>query len=123
MMRVVLAVAVMLTALDAAAGQQAPRPLRDLLPGRPGGGSGVITGRVTAVDSGVPLRQAIVSASGIMGAPRETVTVGAPGSASQIPPWVAWSAGARMRLMAQTRTADGASGFIPFGIWRKGRPV
>ena len=74
MMRVVLAVAVMLTALDAAAGQQAPRPLRDLLPGRPGGGSGVITGRVTAVDSGVPLRQAIVSASGIMGAPRETVT-------------------------------------------------
>jgi hypothetical protein len=74
MMRVVLTVAVMLTALDATAGQQAPRPPRDLLPGRPVTGSGVITGRVTAVDTGVPLRQAIVSASGVIGAPRETVT-------------------------------------------------
>ena len=85
MMRAVLAVAVILTALDAAAGQQASPPLqlpnptrdqiiRDVRPGRPATGSGVITGRVTAVDTGVPLRQAIVAASGIMGTPRETVT-------------------------------------------------
>jgi len=74
MMRAVLTIAVMLTALDAAAGQPAPRPLRDLIPGRPATGSGVITGRVTALDSGVPLRQAIVSASGTMGPPREAVT-------------------------------------------------
>jgi hypothetical protein len=76
MMRTVLAVAAMLTALDAAAGQQAPRPLRDLVPGRPAAGSGVIMGRVTAVDTGAPLRQAIVSASGLTGvmSPREALT-------------------------------------------------
>ena len=84
MMRAVLAVAVILTAFDSAAGQQAPPPLqlpnptreealRDFRPGRVIG-SGVITGKVTSVDTGVPLRQAIVSAAGVMGAPRETVT-------------------------------------------------
>ena len=71
MTRVLLVVVLSLAAFDAAAGQIA-RP-RDF-PGRQSTGSGVITGRVTASDTGVPLRQALVSASGAMGIPREVVT-------------------------------------------------
>jgi hypothetical protein len=73
MTRAFLAVAVILAAGAAttAAGQARPR---DVLPGRPSTGSGVIAGRVTASDTGVPLRQAIVSAAGGMGIPREVTT-------------------------------------------------
>jgi hypothetical protein len=74
MMRAVLAVAVILAAFDAVAGQQAGRPPRDLLPGRPLTGTGVITGRVTAAETGVPLRQARVAAAGVVGTPREVIT-------------------------------------------------
>lgn len=73
MIRAFLAVAVILAAGAATAGQQPARP-RDLLSGRPTTGSGIITGRVTASDTGVPLRQAIVAAAGVMGMPREATT-------------------------------------------------
>ena len=71
MTRVLLVVVLGLAAFDAAAGQIA-RP-RDF-PGRQIAGTGVITGRVTAADTGVPLRQAVVSAAGAMGIPREVVS-------------------------------------------------
>jgi hypothetical protein len=73
-MRVLLPVAIILAAGAATAGQQPARP-RDIFPGRPSTGSGIITGRVTASDTGVPLRQAIVAAAGVMGGvPREVTT-------------------------------------------------
>jgi protocatechuate 3,4-dioxygenase beta subunit len=71
MTKVLLAVAVILAATSAAAQQARPR---DFLTGRPSTGTGVITGRVTTSDTGVPLRQAIVAASSAMGMPRETTT-------------------------------------------------
>lgn len=74
MMRAVLTLAVILAAIDASAGQQSGRPTRELLPGRPLTGTAVITGRVIATDTNLPLRQATVSAVGVMGMPRETIT-------------------------------------------------
>ena len=72
MTRASLVLAVLLAAVDAAA--QA-RPARDVLPGRlPASGTATITGRVTAADTGIPLRQALVSANTTMGFPRETMT-------------------------------------------------
>ena len=71
MTKLLLAMAVILAASSAAAQQARPR---DFATGRPSNGTGVITGRVTASDTGVPLRQAIVAASGAMGIPRETTT-------------------------------------------------
>ena len=74
MTRGVLAVAVLLAALDAGAGQQA-RPPRDARASSQAAQQGTIIGRVTAVESGVPLRNAIVSAANnSMGPPREVVT-------------------------------------------------
>ena len=65
-------VAIVLAAIDAS-GQTPARPPRDV-PNRRVGGPGVITGRVTAADTGVPLRQAVVAASSPRGFPREVVT-------------------------------------------------
>ena len=74
MTKALLAAAMILAAVTAAtAGQPGARP-RDLMPGRPSTGSGIITGRVTASDTGVPLRQALVAATGVMGMPREATT-------------------------------------------------
>ena len=66
------ALAVVLAALDTAAGQQArpPRDTRTNQAVQPA----AITGRVTAAESGVPLRNAIVSAVSGMGFPREVPT-------------------------------------------------
>ena len=69
------AIALLLT-VDAVA-QQPARPPRDLLsPGasRPSVAPAVITGRVTAADSRLPLRQAIVSATSQGAPPREAIT-------------------------------------------------
>ena len=62
MTRMPLALAVILALAASSAAAQQPRP-RDFVIGRPSAGSGIITGRVTASDTGVPLRQAIVAAS------------------------------------------------------------
>ena len=72
MTRGLAALAVLLTALDAVAGQQARSP-RDTRATNQAAGS-AITGRVTAAESGVPLRNAIVAAVATMGFPREVVT-------------------------------------------------
>lgn len=73
MRRGLAAVAVLFTALDAAAGQQARTP-RDPRTTSRAAVPTAITGRVTAAESGVPLRNAIVSAVNTMGFPREVVT-------------------------------------------------
>lgn len=65
-------VAIVLAAIDAAS-QTPVRPQRDV-PSRRIGGPGAIVGRVTAAGTGIPLRQAIVSASSARGLPREVVT-------------------------------------------------
>ncbi len=64
--------AILLAAIDAAS-QTPARPQRDA-PNRRVGGPGAIVGRITAADTGVPLRQAIVSALSERGLPREVVT-------------------------------------------------
>lgn len=64
--------AIVLAAIDAS-GQAPARPQRDV-PNRRVGGPGAIIGRVTAADTGVPLRQAVVAASSARGLPREVVT-------------------------------------------------
>ena len=69
---VAAAVALVVSTLDAA-GQPPVRPQRDSVT-RQIGGPAVITGRVIAADSGVPLRRAIVAASSPRGFPREVVT-------------------------------------------------
>jgi hypothetical protein len=73
MKRALAALAVLLVALDVAAGQQ-PRPVRDPRTTGQAVVPAAITGRVTAAESGVPLRNAIVSAVGGRGVPREAVT-------------------------------------------------
>src|SRR5687768_18604994 len=73
MRRELAAFAVVLAALDAAAAQQ-PRPPRDPRTAGQPAQPAAITGRVTAAESGVPLRNAIVSAVSGMGFPREVVT-------------------------------------------------
>jgi hypothetical protein len=69
-----IALAVLASAVEVAAAQQPVRPPRDLQPNRQTSGVAVIAGRVTAADSGIPLRQAIVSATSQRGFPREVVT-------------------------------------------------
>ena len=64
---------VVLLAASDAASQTPARPQRDA-PNRRVGGPGTIVGRVTAADTGVPLRKAVVSASSVRGLPREVVT-------------------------------------------------
>lgn len=65
---------VLLAALDAAAGQQ-PRPPRDPRTAPQPAQQAVILGRITAAESGAPLRNAIVSVgNNSMGLPREVVT-------------------------------------------------
>jgi hypothetical protein len=73
MRRGLIAAAVVLAALDVAAAQQA-RPPRDPRSTGQAVPPAAITGRVTAAESGVPLRNAIVSAVSGMGLPREVVT-------------------------------------------------
>jgi hypothetical protein len=74
MKRGLVVLAVLLAALDAAAGQQA-RPPRDPRTSAQPAQPAVIIGRVSAAESGVPLRNAIVSAvHSSMGIPREIVT-------------------------------------------------
>ena len=74
MTRGLLALAVLLASLDAATGQQ-PRAARDTRTPPQPAQPAVIIGRVTAAESGVPLRNAIVSAvNNSMGLPREVVT-------------------------------------------------
>ena len=73
MRRALAALAVVLAALDTAAGQQA-RPPRDARTTSQAVQPAAITGRVTAAESGVPLRNAIVSAVSGMGFPREVTT-------------------------------------------------
>ena len=73
MRRELAALAVVLAALDAAAGQQAAPP-RDPRTAGQAAQPAAITGRVTAAETGVPLRNAIVSAVSGMGFPREVVT-------------------------------------------------
>jgi protocatechuate 3,4-dioxygenase beta subunit len=72
MRRELAALAVVLAFFDAAAAQQ-PRPRDPRTAGQPAQPA-AITGRVTAAESGVPLRNAIVSATSGMGFPREVVT-------------------------------------------------
>jgi hypothetical protein len=74
MTRPLLAAVAMLIAAETA-GQVPSGPTRDVLPERrsPATGTGTIVGRVTAADTGIPLRQAIVAATA-MGIPREVVT-------------------------------------------------
>ena len=73
MRRELAALAIVLAALDAAAAQQ-PRPPRDPRTAGQPAQPAAITGRVTAAETGVPLRNAIVSAVSGMGFPREVVT-------------------------------------------------
>jgi hypothetical protein len=77
-------VAVVLGALDAGlfrvkaeatlSAQQGARPARDTPNRRTAAAPGLIAGRVTAADTGIPLRLAIVAASGPAGLPREVMT-------------------------------------------------
>ena len=69
-----VALAVLVSAGEVTAARQPARPPRDVQPTRQTGGPASITGKVTAADTGVPLRQAIVSATSPVGFPRETVT-------------------------------------------------
>jgi hypothetical protein len=70
--RALLAVMLMLVAVDAA-GQAPGRPTRDVLPTRDVRGTATISGRVTAADTGIALRHAIVHADSLLG-PREAMT-------------------------------------------------
>jgi hypothetical protein len=72
MKHLVCAIVVVFAAVDAAPGQQ-PARARDPRSNRQSDPS-VIVGRVTAADSGVPLRQAIVAATSPTSPPREVVT-------------------------------------------------
>ena len=65
-------VAIVLASTDAASQTQV-RPQRDV-PNRRIGGPGAIVGRVTVAGTGIPLRQAIVSASSARALPRDVVT-------------------------------------------------
>ena len=74
MIRAALAIAVLFAAVAGAAAQQPVRsPRTAALPRQPTG-SAAIVGRVTAADTGAPLRQAIVSAVSTIGFPREVLT-------------------------------------------------
>jgi hypothetical protein len=73
MKRGLAAIAVLLATFDAARGQPA-RPPRDARSTSQAAIQSAITGRVTAAESGVPLRNAIVSAINGMGLAREAAT-------------------------------------------------
>jgi hypothetical protein len=72
--RAALAVAVLFAAITAAAAQQPVRSPRSAASPRAATGNAAIVGTVTAADTGVPLRQAIVSVVSSIGFPREVVT-------------------------------------------------
>ena len=74
MIRSALAIAVLLAAVASAAAQQPVRSPRTAPSTRPAAGNAAIVGRVTTADTGVPLRQAVVSVMSPIGFPREALT-------------------------------------------------
>ena len=72
--RLPVIVAMLMTIVNAAAAQAPARPPRDMIREARPSGAGSISGRVIAVDTGIPLRNAIVSLTGGNARPREVVT-------------------------------------------------
>jgi carboxypeptidase family protein len=73
MTRALLTLAVVFAVAGQVAAQAPGRPPRDVLPVREARGTGSISGRVTAADTGVAIRHAIVEADSQLG-PREVMT-------------------------------------------------